>query len=647
MGRKSRRKKERRAGLFEEKPAKPKIKKEVVCLKTIQWGTYLILATPLVVLSRFFFPFISPKSFYFMGLTEVIFACWLILIIFAPRYRPRLNRLLLAISLFLLILILATIFGVDPSRSFWANFERMAGLLMYLHLFAFFLVTSSVFKKKNDWIKIFTISTIVASVVSIIALTAKMVGEGNMPINVARNGATLGNSSFLAAYLLFNLFFGLYLFFEGKKRNRPYIVSLLVIIVAALFTSGGRAASLSSILGIALLFLLYLAFKSKSKKLKVLGRAAFILSITGLLVGIVILNLPGSFLQQKLIEHSNKARPLAWQMAIFGLKDRPLLGWGPENFELLFDKYFHPCFFLKECGGEPWFDRAHNIVFDTLAASGFLGLFSYLFMYFCAFYVLWKKYLKEKKDFWIVSIISCLLISYFVQNLTVFDSPSSLVMLFLVFGFVATISYQPKEEPKIKKTNFWQLLFILIILFCFSISFQKFVIQPAKSSYFLIESIIAPTPEKRIDFYQKALQSSSLGKYQLRAHMGDLVITLIQDKKASEGEVEYITSELEKSIKESPRDFRSYLILGKLYLLYAIQFDESKLAEAERVITRGIEISPTNQQGYWVLAQIEALKGDCKKALSLAEKSIQLEPRVKISTSIAEQLAEACKESLK
>ncbi len=99
-----------------------------------------------------------------------------------------------------------------------------------------------------------------------------------------------------------------------------------------------------------------------------------------------------------------------------------------------------------------------------------------------------------------------------------------------------------------------------------------------------------------------------------------------------------MVSELEKTKKESPLDFRSMLRLGHLYNLYYF-FDTQKLALAEENLKKAIELSPTNQQGYWALAQTKVYQGKFEEALSLAEKAINLEPRWFQSHKIALQIA--------
>jgi tetratricopeptide (TPR) repeat protein len=103
-------------------------------------------------------------------------------------------------------------------------------------------------------------------------------------------------------------------------------------------------------------------------------------------------------------------------------------------------------------------------------------------------------------------------------------------------------------------------------------------------------------------------------------------------------EFEFISQALEKNIKEAPLLFSSYLALGKVYNLYG-RIDPSKFERAEQVLEKAVEISPGNQQAYWVLAQTKLFQGKFEEAILLAEKAVDLEPRVERSNIILIQIA--------
>jgi len=641
MGKSSREKRERHLiGETEPEKEKSEIDGETICKVIIFIGTFLILFTPLITSGRFFFPFVGPKSLYFMGLAEIIFFTWLFLIIFNPRYRPRLNPLLIALILFLLVLIFAAIFGVDPFNSFWSKFERMTGILMMLHLLAFFLVISTVFEK-SDWKIIFAVSLAVGVIISFIALISE---NPSM-----RGGATIGNDSFLGTYLLFNLFLALYLILKSKIGLRIYSSICFLIMVFELISGGARASKLSFVIGLILLLFLWLTFYQKGK-IKWVGVFLLTISVISVLIFAVFAFQPESFVQKGIVEkvvgETFGGRFIVWGGAWKSFLERPLLGWGPENFEFAFTKNYNSCMGTARCGQDLWYDRAHNIIFDTLVSSGILGLLSYIVIFIVVFYLLWKNYLRGRIDFSTCGIVTVLLISYFIQNLTVFDMVSSYMIFFLVLGFVAAVSQQPKEFQIARKTEppYFLTAVILLIVMCFSLS--EFVIQPFRTDTYVIEALSnSNIGEDRVSLYQKTLATSPVSRYQIREFFTEQLISFIQSEEAKKVptekikiELEFLSQELEKSTKNSPLNYRAYLKLGQIYNIYFL-LDPTKLSLAEAALEKTISLSPTNQAGYWSLAQTKLYQGKSEDAFSLAEKAVELDKNLSNSHLILVQVA--------
>jgi len=662
MGKKSRRKKEKKLIPQIQVEKKPDSAFSAFCLGLIRWSVYLSLFAPLIVQGGSFFPFVGPKSLYFMAFAEIALLGYLFLIVGSPRYRPKINILLLAMILFMVILVLSAIFGVDPQRSFWSKHERMTGVLMWFHLFAFFVVLSSVFSKK-DWHRIFEVSMFSAFLAGALSLFS-MINAGNVSI-ASRGGATLGNSSFLATYLLFNFFFGLYLYLKTKGWERVYCAATTLLIAIALFLSTGRAVIVSTVVGLVLLILLYLSFKKKGK-IRVLGVSLLVICMIAGVISIVFAFIPGNFFNQKFIQFASYSRFENARMSFRALKERPWLGWGLENFELIFTRFFNPSYFLPSFVGEVWFDRAHVSVFDTLATTGILGLFSYFLVFGAVFWVLWRAYLKHKKekamqgpealqyqkpeeenDFWTTVIFSVFLVAYFLQNFTVFDMISSYLMLFLVLSFVGSIASKRKADTVFKRQRPLNPILALIILILFFCSFFKFVINPYQSGRYVIPAVNATLHRDRLYFSKKALETSPLGKYQIRGFFAEAIVELAQkgpsgNKKATREEImeglDFVAKELEKTMEESPLDYRSCLNLGKVYGVYS-RYDYSKIELSSGALERAITISPTNQQAYWSLAQTRLTQGRPDDAISLVEKALLLDVRVKKSNIIMVEVA--------
>ncbi|MEA3293117.1 MAG: O-antigen ligase family protein, partial [Patescibacteria group bacterium] len=394
-----------------------------------------------------------------------------------------------------------------------------------------------------------------------------------------------------------------------------------------------------------------------NKKIRCFGIPFLIIYFFKATAGLWLVFHPGNIISNKFAQLATKSRFATAEMSIKALQEKPILGWGPENFHVVFSKYFDPRFFLQEYGGEVWFDRAHNIIFDTLVISGILGFLAYLIIFLSAFYILWKKYFQTKFDFWISGIFSVLLIAYFVQDLTVFDMVSSYMMLFLVLGFIASIQQFPlgnnTQQTSLKQSESEPSVFLsFIILVIFFICFFKFTIQPFKADTDVVKALKTPNSNERLELYKKTLNTSPLGKYQIRESFADNLMRISKSKDANKipkdnliKEFEFLSNELEDSIRESPLCLRSELKLGQMYNTYAL-FDKSKLSRAEEVLNDALNLSPRNQQVYWALSQTKIYQRDIQAGLSLAEKAVELEPRVKSSHLIVIQIAKLISKDL-
>src|SRR3989338_2619010 len=80
---------------------------------------YAALFTPLAVTSVFYFPFIFSKTIFFRTIVELAFFFYILLIFAKPEYRPRLSKVAIAAAVYLGVVILSSVFGLDWYRSFW------------------------------------------------------------------------------------------------------------------------------------------------------------------------------------------------------------------------------------------------------------------------------------------------------------------------------------------------------------------------------------------------------------------------------------------------------------------------------------------------------------------------------------------------
>jgi len=603
-----------------------------ICLFIIKTGTYLAMFVPLVVYRYSFFPFVTPKTIYFRILVEIMLAAYLFLMLLFPRYRPKSNIILISILIFIFVLILTSISGINFERSFWSTYERMTGIFTFLHLLAFFVILTSTFKERGDWEKILFVSVLVGIIICFGVLTSTGLSS--------RGGGTIGNTSFLAAYLLFDIFFALVLFLQQKSSFlRVFSGVSLLFLVPTLLTSTARGAIVAFWSGLFLILLGYLIF-SKKKKLK---KAGTYLIFCLVILSIIALIVQPSFLKNRVekVLKDMKPRFVVWEKGWKGFLEKPIFGWGPENFNVVFTKFFNPCVFLSECGGEIWFDRVHNIVLDTLVNSGIVGLLSHLLVFAVSIFALFKICFKKEENMIPCLLMAVLLIIYFAQNLLVFDMISSYTVFFLSLGFVSFLIDEEKysfpdsaEEPPsfIREGLGRNIIFGLIISLTILILYFG-NIQPFSSATNVVEIIIASDNLEEMTMTYKKSLNTLMQKYEIREQFSlklhQAAFNPQNNKETIRLAFQIGEEQMEESIKVNSLDFRPHLFLGRLYFSdYRFSLDREKLDSAEQIFEKAIELSPTNQQGYWHLAEVKLAKGEKQASFDLFGKAIELEPRM-------------------
>src|SRR3989344_171506 len=331
--------------------------------KALLTGVFCIPVIPLIVatdplLPNLFFPYITGKNFTFRILTELLVGGWLILMLRDATYRPHRSLITAAVAILVGIVAVADIFGVSSFKSIWSNFERMEGLVTMVHLLLYFLVTTSVLTTEKLWARFWQISLGVASIIGLYALFQTF---GWFPMHQGdRPDSTLGNATYLGGYMLFHAFMAGYFFFRTRGTSLSWLYGGLGIFsVLIVYLTGTRGAILGVLGGAFLTAVLTAFFAEDAKRLRIIAAGA----IAGLviLVGGFIAVRHTSFVQEtpvlerlaSISLEAGKSRLLVWQMAWQGFQDRPILGWGQENFNYVFNTYYDPQMYDQEA----WFDR--------------------------------------------------------------------------------------------------------------------------------------------------------------------------------------------------------------------------------------------------------------------------------------------------
>ena len=441
-----------------------------VAPEPLLWGVRiclaLVLLTPFVVTSSTYFPFVVGKALYLRVLIEVALCLWAALILLRPSCRPPRSIVLLLLGVGLVVGGVAAVFGVSPTRSAWSTYERMQGLVDSAHWFAFALVAASVLRDTASVRMLLNANLGVASVIGCLAIVGYFAGE--VPIykvaerDAPRVGSVFGNATYLGAYATVNVLlaagFLARSFVErtahgGAARTwfaRAFWAATALVCVAALIVSGSFTALVALGGGIAFLVVVA-AFVARSRLVR---RLALGLAVLGGLASVPVSALfffPKAFpaiaeatLEQPLLQRLAKSnvqnpsflkRRLAWRAGLEGVAERPLLGWGPDNFVVVFGHHATGIGVKTEVH-----DYAHNKIIEEAATKGLVGLACHLALWGFAFFVICRAARHGAAvDRVFTMFVGAALTAYFVQQQMLPDALALSMQLMLLLVFVASV----------------------------------------------------------------------------------------------------------------------------------------------------------------------------------------------------------------
>ncbi|TSC79502.1 MAG: Uncharacterized protein G01um101429_489 [Parcubacteria group bacterium Gr01-1014_29] len=608
--------------------------------KLLMWcvriGIWMLLLTPIIVAPTWFFPYITGKNFFFRIITEVTFGFWLALIVVGPRFRPRRGFVLWSLGAFLGILTLTTIFGADPYNSFWSNYERMEGFVTYVHLAALFLMASSVFRTVDDWRLTLHISVGVSILIagygllelfSIVQILGSAAGESGIGIF-----SRLGNSIYLAAYLLFHFFILGFLFFTTKNILWRAVYAAVGIFEFYIFIhTGTRGAFIGLMLGLVASLLALVIFSLRDNKKLALSMGALLLAGAAVVAGFFMVRdsvfvrqypLLERFSDIRLTSATATSRFMIWGIAWEAFKERPVLGWGPGNFIIPYAKYYNPNLF----GNEPWFDRVHNMHFEWLVAGGIAGFLAYLFVVCSSIAVLWRLWRRRILSAAAAAVLVGFLVAYLGQNTFVFDTVISylfIIVLFALLQSLDTASTAEKNTRSLMPSN--QAFFLAPAFVVLGIILAATIhIKPMRVAGGIIDMLNSVSQGRTIVDLTGQLDNlviqGTFGTSETRERFADFLFSAVrQQSKVSASDLQFLLTrgidEIRKESERHPQNAKTSITLAKLLQLrFAVTGSTADRDESIALYQKIVQQAPGYPSAYIGLAEVYLTAGDAKQA---------------------------------
>ena len=620
------------------------IMQEGVAKQVARWvalgALFLIPLAPLIVANSYFFPFITGKAFYLRILIEVAVAAWVVLAILDKEYRPRFSLVGAAVVAFVVWMFVADAFAPNAVKAFWSNFERMEGWVLLVHLLGFFFAASAVLRVEKKWRAWFLASLGVSIVVSAYALL-QLAGSLAIHQGSTRIDATLGNSTYLAIYLLFNVFIALWLALTppkpGSGQAGKYawltwsLIALAVLETVLLFFTETRGTIIGFTAALALAALLTM-FTAGQR-----ARRTAALALTGIiiLIGAFYLARNSDFIQnnhtlQRIASISlndGQTRFTIWSMAFKGVLERPLTGWGQEGFNYVFNTYYDPSLYKQE----PWFDRAHNAFIDWLTAGGIPAFLLYLSLFGSALVLLWKSSELSRPE---RIALTAALVGYAIHNLFVFDNLYSYIYFFAVLALIDSQVSRPikklEQAPVLGAAEGMTYALPVAAIVLAGLIWQVNITGMAAAS----KLIIALSPSvvglsKSLTVFEDLAAHPTFAAQEIREQMVSFAASVVQSTQATAAEKQQAVSlainEMQKQVAASPSDARE-----RLQLAYAYR-TAGDGAAALKEIQAAATLSP-KKEGIWIeagaiewdLGNVKAAQANFNTAYALGPQFLEL-----------------------
>lgn len=588
---------------------------------------FLVPFTPLIVANSYFFPFITGKAFFFRILIEVAVGAWAVLALLDKAYRPRFSWIFAAVLAFVAWMFVADIAAMNVNKAFWSNFERMEGWVWLAHLLGFFVAASAVLRVEGKW-RAWFLTSLGVSVLLVFHALLQLAGLADIHQSSTRVDSSLGNSAYFAVYLLLNTFIAGWLALtEERVWLKRFLLALAATEAFLVFFTETRGAILGLVGALFLAALLTLLTAGGRARRVAVGACALIV----LLVGTFYLSRNSAFVEENRILNriasisleDGRVRFTIWGMAFEGFKERPVLGWGQEGFNYVFNKYYEPSLYAQE----PWFDRAHNAFIDWLMAGGLPAFLLYLSLFLFAVAALWRNSTLSRAER--IALTSALA-GYACHNFFVFDNLYSYIYFFAILAFIDSQVSRPIpffERGKTLSSEHAGAAFaaaaavVLVLIYMVNITGMR----AAKG---LIVAITPPAEaaglEENLRKFEEITSREPFALQEIREQLVSFSIGVVGNTTIPESTKQKFAalalSEMQKQNQEHPGDARTLLQLSAAY---------RTAGDAERALDALAEAAAFSPEKPQILVQAAGLRwgyGDFEGARSDLEKAYALAP---------------------
>ncbi len=604
----------------------------------IQWGLYALPFLALVVVVALPYSYVTPKAFLFRGIVDVLVVIGLVGMVRGHLWLGKdvIRIPVIAYGVFTLALAMSTLASVDIAWSMWGGIERMQGLFHSIHVLMFLLLTVLVFTKEEDWLWFFRITVGVSVAVALHSIWQWALS----PTLATRQISTIGNAGYVGGYLLIHVFLTAFLVLKATGLVRVLYVQVIVVEMVALYLSGTRASLLGFALGLAA-FGTCVAMRSSHVIVRRMGWAGLAIGGTTVVWWTIwtvnrwdtVKTASGLFGRLTTISDANTVYRLrAWKIAIKGVLEKPVFGWGPNNYGVVFNTFFEPVI----PPGDDWFDRAHNVILDLGVTSGTIGVLAFLGLIGTVAWACVRQAVAEdrSKDVRHIAVLALfgLVVGYTVHLCFSFPVLVTTIPFVAVVGY-ANFLWGPPSVHRLSTASSPAIKISAALLACIVVfALIRWTLIPVNDLR-QYKAAVPPVATVRgfgtADRIRQVLEHPIFDRKELRHHLGNYAKDVYRSTELAPSFqrelLEVAAAQLREQIVGDPHDLRAVWSLGAVLYDLAL-IDRAMVGEAIEVYRTAVAIGHMRPKIYLGLAGVLAVDQNIDEAEGHLREAVLLSP---------------------
>lgn len=561
---------------------------------------------------------------------------------------------------------LSSLFGLDPTHSFWGDPLRSWGFVNYLFyaLFAVFLFWF--LRQHSAWRLFWAIFATFGMIVVLVAFSQYLGAFSSFVLEQTRPSSVFGNplhvSLFALPFSLIVLTLGLAS--DEKKWKIFFFASAIVFLFGILLTTN-RSAFIG--LGVGGFFFL-LFYPKKAWFIK--GMALIFLTAFAFLVFAANTADMPDFLKNSSVasrywsrlsikEALEDSRIDGYTITVRGAMDKPVLGYGMYNTTVVFDRYYreptkHSS--IRQHFTDSWWDSSHNLFIDVFSWAGIPGLLAFLAFLGTLFLSLWRVKRNNPELALIAHGIMTALLAYLVHAFFTFDVFATYLLFFSLVGYTLHLA-SLGDESKLglaKLSSPWlsqafqafqrfrvpvfATAILLFVAFAWQENIKPFLVNI--NINYAIEHGKVNDCEQMIWFMEKALSQGStfLDSYLRVKYANQLSLCKRENPERSLEFTKRTYQLMEEAVASRPTFTRSWIALGSSSGVLANQADVGAIADTtpqhidffkqrtKEAFKKAQKLSPYRTEVYREWAKASIATKQYEEAEKQADQCIELDP---------------------